>query len=448
MAKIRKSDQNLLPQNIEAEEAVLGSMLIDPDAVFRVREVNLEAGDFYRQANGEIYRAMLALADRFEPVDYLTVAAELKNGDDAMLAGLITRTPTSVNVRHYAEIVRRTAQQRKLISVATDIVARAHEHEGPIEALYDSVSRAFFGAVDMSDPKSHLYGTDEAILEYLVRQDRRREILVKNPYALVVTGLHGLDQILDHVPAGMLHIVGARPSVGKTMMFETLAEFNAHKGHRVAFYHLELSHQLMLDRRMARHSGIPREKLVRGYTGPETSKAIDIIKQWQDRIVYVHCPGWSAERVVADMTRLRARGECDLAIVDYLQKLTLPQNRGMNSAMLIGQQVEALKTAAEQLGIPVFLGSQVSHDWKGRADKRPQMSDLRNSGEIEEKANQIVMLHRPNERPWDYRGHEEALEAYVDKNTVGGVGMAKLVHVGGRFLLADRSKNAKEPIPW
>jgi len=220
------------------------------------------------------------------------------------------------------------------------------------------------------------------------------------------------------------------------MYLEQLAEHNAKRGHKVAFYHLELTHQTMLDRRMARQSTVSIRELIRGYNGPEVARAMDALRPWQTNLVYVHCPGWSSERVAVDIARLYARGECDLALVDYLQKLRLPERRGFNSAMLVGQSAEALKNAAEQLNIPIAVASQVSRDFKSRKTRRPHMEDLRNSGELEEKANQIVILHRPLTRDPTHPQQTEPMEAHIEKNTLGALGRAKLVHLLGRFLIA------------
>jgi len=422
--------------------------------------VGLRASDFYRETNSWVYSAAMSLADRYQTVDTLTVGDVLEqrtNGEGTQLdalggtaefAKLINATPSSIHIKHYAEIVVRTARQRRLIAVAGEIAQMAHKHDGTVEALYDAAAKTFFGAVDVSGPGSHLYGTDEALMNYLVVQEERAEALRRDPNALIKTGIPGLDWLLGDMPGGYLHAIVARSSVGKTMYAEQVAEYNAKRGHPVAFYHLELSHQMMQDRRMARFSGIAINDLRRGHKGPEIGRALDDIRAWQERIVYVHCPGWSAERIAADIARLYARGECDLAVVDYLQKIRLPQSKGMNSAMLIGQQAETLKTCAESLDIPIVLGSQVSRGYKNNQDKRPTMADIRNSGELEEKSNQIVVLHRPvavEDRP---RGAtKEIVEARVEKNTTGATGKVELVHILGRFILGEASAVEVDPDP-
>jgi replicative DNA helicase len=234
---------------------------------------------------------------------------------------------------------------------------------------------------------SHLYGSDDALVAYIAQQTRRRERLATNPDAMIKTGIPSLDNVLGDISPGTLHAIVARSSVGKTIYMEMVAEHNAKRGHRVAFYHLELPHEMMMDRLMARHAKVSVNELRRGYGGRELSEAMQLVRGWYRNLVYIHCPGWGAERIAADIQRLVAREECEVAIVDYLQKITLPSGgstRGLSGAMLYGLVAEFLKNVAEIAGIPVVIGSQVSRDYKTRVDQRPHMEDIRNSGEIEE----------------------------------------------------------------
>jgi len=365
-------------------------------------------------------------------------------GGPAELARLITHTPTSIHAGHYAEIVHRLAQQRQLIHVSGDIAAVAQDHDGPIETLYDEVSRQFFDAVDVSSPASHLRGDDNTLTEYLANQERIKDRLAANPDALITTGWPDIDHYLGDIEAGMLHVVVARPSVGKTIYLEGVAEHNAQRGHSVAFYHLELSHSLMLNRRMARYSGIPIGKLRRGHTGPELSRALDLIRPWHQRITYIHCAGWSAERIAADMVRLAAKGQCDVAIIDYFQKIRWPDVKGANVAAIMGLMAETLKNCAENLGIPVITAAQVNRGWKSNANDRPHIENLRNSGEIEEKCNQAVVLHRPQDRE-DRRGgvESETIAVAVEKNTTGDVGRCELFHQLGRFRFVAKARETQ-----
>jgi len=258
------------PNNQQAERAVLGSLLIDPSAIAIVREMDLQPEDFYHPGNATIFQAMVDLNTALKPIDCVTLCdrlgahtlstgkTELETlGGEGAISQLIDDTITSCHSRYYAEIVRRLSRQRQVISMAGEIASQAYRHEGAIEELYNRVEHVFFSKVKVSTDTSHLYGDDQQIVDYLNNQKRRAELLAKNPEAFVKTGFADLDRILGRILPGQLHVVAARPSVGKTMYMEMVTEYNAKRGHKVAYYHLELPHQRMLDRRMARYSGIP-----------------------------------------------------------------------------------------------------------------------------------------------------------------------------------------------
>ncbi len=461
-ARISAQDAHLLPHDEEAERSVIGSLLIDPDAILRTEEAGLAATDFYDRRLGWIYQAAQALAMRREPIDAFTVARELEQapdsadgnrlavlGGDAALTALIVGTPSSVHAGYYAEIVRRDARRRQLIAAGAEVAATSHAHDGDLGELYDRVSQILFGAMERSDTDSHLYGGSNALGRYLDTQKVRQERLASNKDAMLKTYWTDVDRLIGEFQPGQLVIVGATTSVGKTMAMEQIAEANAKRGHAIAFYHLELSHQSMLDRCVARCSGVDTRRLREGYAGEEVVDALADINNWHSNITFIHCPGWTAERIAADIMRLHAQGRCELAVIDYLQKVALPDHRSYSSAKLIGLQVETMKNVAEQIGIPIVLGSQVSRFFKQTANKRPTMDDLRDSGEIEEKANIVLMLHNPTPRE-DRRDYQrtEVIELHVEKNTDGPLGMTQLVHVKGRFLLGDMTAEPEPERPW
>jgi replicative DNA helicase len=450
VATVTRQTAENLPHSIDAERAVLGACLLDPDAVLRCRDLDLLPEEFYGAQHQDIWRAILAVAARYERVDVVTVG-EVLGGGAAGLIDLVTGTVSTVSVADYAEIVQRTAGQRALIAAAADVAEMAHTHDGPLDGLYDAATARFLRAVNVTEAGSHMRGDDGALLAYITAQSDTAHRLEDDPNALIEVPWADLAHLLGDLVPGFIHVVAAESSVGKTMYMETLAEHNARRGHKVAYYHLELSHSYMMHRLMCRYAGgqgVTMQQLRRGYAGPEVSQAMDGVRRWLGNITYVHCPGWSAERIAADMQRLYAQGACDVAVVDYLQKLRLPDSKGLNSAMMIGQQAETLKVAAERLGVPVVLGSQVSR--ANRADhRRPTEGDIRNSGEVAERSNQVVVLHRPTPREEQDKGAStEVIEAYVDKNTSGETGKATLVHVFGRYLLGEPVRETAEAMPW
>lgn len=240
----------------------------------------MQAKDFCHTKHGWVYQAVADLQAQHEPADYVTICDLLaRRGqlDDisghAEITRLITRCPTSVHAEHYASIVKRFAFRRRLIEASGEIAELAYEHEGSLDELQQQASQVLNAALMVTTPDSHLYGTDEALIEYEAGQIARAERLEADPYLFVTTGWRDLDYLVVSVERGMVHVVASRPGVGKTIYLECVAEHNARRGKAVAFYHLELSHQTMLDRRMARYSGIDFRELVRGYHGSEIRRA-------------------------------------------------------------------------------------------------------------------------------------------------------------------------------
>jgi len=443
MSEIRNPNVDPIPHDQHAEECLIGSLLIDPDAIIHAQKEGLEATDFFGEWLGSVYGAVQQIARRYEEVTMPGIIEIIDGGIPSVTDScwnrmllLMERLPTSVYAGQYARLIKRLSQQRKLISAAGEIAGAAYKHEGPLDDLYNDVSNSLFAAIGRTQNASHLYGTDASLIEYEADQIELAARLKENPSALIRTYWPNVDRLLVSIPAGQLHIVGARTSVGKTIWLEQIAEQNAIRGHKVAFYHLELSQRAMQHRRMARYTGISMRQLRQGYNGPEIAQAADRLREWHGNLIYIHCPGWTAGRITADIMRLHALGECDLAIVDYLGKLPRDGGSGWaNEASLIGQNVEQLKTCAERLGIPIATGSQVSQKY-GR-NERPHIDSLRGSGEINEKANQVVMLHAPEERE---EGQEsELIQVFVDKNTEGETGMMELHHRLGRYRLEYRT---------
>lgn len=441
------------PEADEAERAVVGSILIDPDAIFRAQQAGLTSKHFRTTYFGWVYEAAATCMLRGKPTDMTILGDELALqkekagsrldilGGYGYLTSLINTTITSVYVVDYAELVIAAARKRDLLRANAKIAALVASHEGGVDDLMAKAAAIIMPIMANHSESSHLYGGDEAILQYLARQDRIAEQLKDDPNALIVTGYPDLDRLLGDIQPGFLHIVTARPGVGKTMYMEGVAECNAKRNKRVAFYHLELSHDFMQDRMFARYSTPIKtvNELRRGYRGDALDAAIDKIMPWYSNIVYIHCPGWSAERIASDIRRLNALGECDMAIVDYIQKISLPKSvAGENYAQLMGAVAEVLKNAAEDCAIPVVIGSQVARDYKKREDKKIHAEDMRDSGVYEEKANQVIVLNRSQERDTtNSLQTTERIEACIEKNNGGACGASNMVHIMGRYLLAS-----------
>ena len=451
-ATIASGDYELLPHDAEAEKIVVGALLVDPDAMPRVQEVGLKHSDFHNQGYRWIVESAEALASRGEPIELISVSDELTAqsglegdrlaaiGGMPALASIMNNVGPLATVGYYAERIVRCSRRRRLIAAGAQISADAHMHDGELGDLYGNAISTLFGAIDDADDDAHLTGGREAVERYRKGQMARKERLARDPNALLKTYWPSVDHRLGDFQEGQLIIIAASTSVGKTMAMEQIAEANAMRGHKIIYYHLELSHQSMLDRCVARHSSVKVQELRQGENGPKVERALDEIAQWQQNIIYVHCPGWTADRIAADIIRYQARGLCDMAVVDYLQKIAIPDVRGdaRNYAQLVGGKVEILKNAAERSAIPIVLGSQVNRDYKTNANKRPTLEGLRDSGEIAEKANVVMILHNPKAREErDDTDESELIELYIEKSTDGPLGKADLVHLKGKFLLGE-----------
>ena len=448
------------PHNRDAERALIGALLIDHSKIIEVEATGLLPTDFYELLKGQVYKAMCDLVARQMPVDFVTLTDLLGDrtdgrgltqleaiGGPAELSRLLQDTPTSVHAVYYARIVQDLAYRRRLIAATGEIAKLAYDHEGTRDVLQRELSKIFNDAVGIADKGSHLYG-DDLLVDYLVNQGDRRERLEKDPDCLITTPWPDLNRALIELEPGALHVIAAPTGVGKTIYMECMAEHNARHGKSVAFYHLELSHQTMLDRRMARHSGIQVWQLRKGYDGEEVHRATGFLSSWQQHITYIHCPGWSANRIVADLHGLHARGMADLAIVDYLGKLAMPALGGRTEASAIGgYRMEPLKTCAEQLGIPIVTGSQLNRARQARRDKRAGLDDLRSSGEIAEKANQVIVIHRVKspygKERFDHQKPVE-IEFQVEKNSQGIAGVViPMLSIPGEFKFVERAHDGE-----
>ena len=453
MARVTRAALNMLPHSSEAEEAVIGSLLIDPDAVWRVSETGLQAADFYGEAWGRVFEALMGLAVRSQPITDLVLVTDALAaittpegaslldlvGGSSELTRLITATPTAIYAAHYAKVVRDYALRRRVVALGADLASLGHAHDGEVDELRNEVMQRTLALVNTGQTEdTHLYGG----YDYLAHQEDRKQRLAADPDAFIRTGLPRLDTLLGDMQPGTVNAVVARASVGKTMMLEQMAEHNARKGKRVAFYHLELTHEYMIDRRMARYSHVAMNELRRAYVGQEVQRAARQIAQWEQNLIYVYCPGWTAERIALDIGRLAARDECDLVLVDYLQLLALPEeNRfSRNSAQVLGDMIRTLKTACAHAGAPLVLGAQVSRGYRENKDRRPLLENIRDTGQLEEFANQIIILHpeKPREER-EQHAQTELIECNLAKNTGGATGLVHLVHILGRFALGEAS---------
>jgi len=390
-----------LPQNVEAEEAVLGSLLIDPDAILHVSAFLL-AGDFFVQRHKLIYQAILGLHERGEPADLVTLTDELERreqlstvGGAAFLTSLINATPTSIHVEYYGRIVERTAILRRLIDAAGQITRMAYQDVDDVDEVVDQAESLVFSVSERRTTRD-LVPIQQLLNQYYARI----EYLSEHPQELigVPTGLVDLDRMLGGFQRSDLIIIAGRPGMGKTSLALSIALQAALKwATRVGIFSLEMSSEQVVQRLISAQSGIDSQRLRLGdIHDDEWLRFNEVAGQLSKTQIFIDdTPGLSAMEMRSKARRLHAEHGLDLLIVDYLQLMRGGDFRGeSNRVQEISYISRSLKALARELNIPLIALSQLSRAVEARHDKRPVLSDLRESGSIEQDADVVLMIYR------------------------------------------------------
>jgi len=374
----------MMPHNVEAEESVLGSLLIDPDAIFRVA-VFVAPADFYVERNGWVYEAILALYDRREAVDFVTLCDELERNDRleelggaAYITRLINVVPTSIHVEYYGHIVERAAIRRRLIRAAGEIAALGYQEAEDVDEVVDRAERILFG-VSQRRLSRDLLPIRQVISEYYDRIDflyRHGDEFIGVP-----TGFPRLDRLLGGLQRSDLVIVAGRPAMGKTSLVLNIARNAAIKKQRIAVFSLEMSNEQLVQRLIASETGISSHRLRTGkLEEDEWNKFAQATSILSEQHIFVDdTPSISAMQMRTKCRRLHAEHGLDIIIVDYLQ-LMQGDRRSENRVQEISYISRMLKSLARELNVPVMAASQLSRAVEQRHEKRPVLSDLRESG--------------------------------------------------------------------
>lgn len=442
----------------DAEKAVLGACLIDA-ALFDEVESILSEKDFSVGIHGQAFVALQNLHQQGNfPLDTLLLITELKaqglNDKDAnrLAADILSNTASAMNAPKYAETVARLATLRRLVQFAQQAVKLAYNATNSDLGETFARVRKWLDTIQPDTPDQFLLTWERSLdLFYNLQLDRLAEAeqaergelppRIRFPWAALT------PRFVRFIRPGMVAIFAADSSVGKTTAMEVCADYWAKLGFNVAFFHLELNRDFMLDRRMVRWSGEPLAKVEGGEITPAIAEATRKVRMWPGGIHYVHCPGWGAGRISNYMRLLNRKGLCDIAIIDYLQKIRLDVHKGQNEASAWGDVVEAIKNASEQLGIVSVLGSQMNR--ASRLEDRRTASGIRGSGEPEEKANIVVTFGRKlltesmfvQGREFLPGDRSPVMDVRVDKNTAGPTGDTKLFMLAERFLITDLEAN-------
>jgi len=385
------------PQSIEAEQAVLGGLMLMPRAWYEVVDL-ISAGDFYRRDHALIWEAIADSMRKKRPVDAVTLGDWLESmGHSEAVAGgaylveLASTTPSAANIRAYAEIVADKARMRRLIETGTEMVNAGFAPDGRDSLEIIGEAQARLGSLVSSQPCEL-----ESVVPVMQRvfdrlQDRYQQGGGVNG---ITTGIDDLDRLLNGLVPGGLYLLAARPKMGKTTLAQNIAEHVALvRKQAVAVFSFEMQPEELGDRMLSSLGDIDADRVRRGeLDDADWASVSDTMRRLRGANIFVSRPrNARVEHVVAQVRRQHAHQKLSLVVIDYLQ---LMHTTGDNRAQGIGEITRALKLMAGELGVPVLLLSQLNRDLEKRPDKRPVPSDLRDSGAIEQDADAVLFIYR------------------------------------------------------
>ena len=454
----------LPPQAPELEEAVLGALMLEKDALTDVVDV-LKADSFYLEKHQVIYRAIITLFTKSEPIDLLTVANDLKRtgelekaGGVSYIASLTDKVNSASNIEYHARIVSEMAIKRAMITISTEMQKDAFEETSDVFELLDKTEQALFKVADsnvkksFSDIQSVLRGTLNTIEERSKKQDELTG---------VPSGMMALDRITNGWQSSDLIIIAARPAMGKTAFVLTCLRNAAVDFKKpVAIFSLEMSAEQLMTRMLSAEAEIESDKLQKGNLEKhEWSQLHQKIDRLAEAKLFIDdTPGLSILELRAKCRRLKQQHDIQMIVIDYLQLMSGDSSakKSGNREQEIASISRALKHIAKELNVPVIALSQLSRAVETRGgDKRPQLSDLRESGSIEQDADQVMFLYRA-----EYYGIEETEdgtptagvgEIIISKNRHGSLGNVPLRFIGKytKFCDLDGGMNtySDKPLP-
>nr|WP_297167405.1 replicative DNA helicase [uncultured Dysgonomonas sp.] len=394
----------LQPQATELEEAVLGALLVESRAYLEIED-RLTPDDFYSERNQMIYKAIVSLSSKRNPVDMLTVVQELKRSGDLesiggplYIAELAEKVASSVHIVYHAQIISQKAKARKLIRIATEVAEKAYDEAYDIDEIQEELEMSLTELTsNSSDCQSVSMG--EALAEAMETASKTQELREKGIQVAIPTGLNTLNDILaGGWSAPDLIILGARPSMGKTQHSLSFAKAAAEAGKEILFVSIEMKRTQLVNRYLLEDDRINSRHLKSGQMSPEEWSAIDerAGQLWNLKLnIADHHNIRYINNLKSEARRLKRKGKLQMMIIDYLGLIRT--NMKFQSRQLeIGYITGELKNLAKELDIPIILLSQLNRPMKGTAVKEPQLEDLRESGDIEQDADIVVFIHKPD----------------------------------------------------
>lgn len=435
------------PHNEEAEQSVLGAILIDKDAIGLVSE-NISIKDFYSDINGIIFDAMLSLYEERKPVDIVTLTQKLKkikDGDkveSSYLSELVNAVPTAANIEHYAEMIREAATKRNLITVGTQIAENAFKEESQIGELLDKAEGSIFAISQGHNIRGFIPIKESLAASF----DRIDELHKKGSgYRGIKTGFTDLDNVLSGMQASNLLILAARPGQGKTAIVVNMAQNIAiEQKIPVGIFSLEMSQEELVDRLLVGQADVDAWRLKTGrLTETDFTKLSQAMGELADAPIFIDdTPGITISEMRTKARRLQLEQGVKLLIVDYLQ-LADPGRRYDNRVQEVSIISQGLKNLARELKIPVLAVSQLSRAVEHRGERKPQLADLRESGAIEQDADVVMFLYRPDS---EITSNIIPTKLLIAKHRNGPMGEIDLLFKGDRikFYNVDKKREGGE----
>ncbi len=431
MAEQAQPTPRARPHNLDAEMAVIGAMLIDQDALGAAAET-LRAEDFYSSANADVFRTVCELFDERKDIDIVVLTEELKKrelldkvGGSGYLMALFDAVPTAANVGHYIEIVREKSLRRRLIKAATEIVSRSHDDGVDLEELLDEAEKSVFEVTE-----SHTTSDAVSMRDVLRETFSRIEQMERREGGLtgLSTGFYDLDELTSGLQDSEMIVVAARPSMGKTSLALNICEHVALVESKACLiFSLEMSANQLVQNMLCSYARLDAHRMRRGMLADNEWADLTLaFGALSEAPIFIDDgAGLSLREIRARARRLKAREDIRLIVVDYLQLMESTGRRRDSREQEIAEVSRGMKALARELRVPVIAISQLNRSVEGREGHRPRMSDLRESGSIEQDADVVILLHRPDY--YDENDRPGIAELILAKQRNGPTGRVDLV---------------------
>jgi len=435
---ILNSEAKLPPQVIEIEESVLGGIMLDKDAIGLVVEI-LNSDSFYKDSHKIIFKAMYNLYSKGEPIDIITVSQQLREQGDLEKVGgsvyvmqLTNRLTSGGNIEYHARVVKEKQIQRSLIKIGSKVVIDSYEDSNDVFDLIESTETDIFNLTKDIFSKS-----ESAIGDLYFKKIKQIENRKEGHVEGYLTGIQAIDTMTMGIKKQELVILAARPGMGKTSLALTLASNMAvEQNIPVAFFSLEMGEMALTSRLMSFNSSIPLKFIINNnVTGTLFQKLMEDLPKIKNAPLFIDDQGSiSINQLRSKVRRLINKNHIEFIFVDYLQKMRGDDNKKGNREQEINQIVSGLKNIAKEFDIPVMALSQLSREVEKRSDKAPQLSDLRESGSLEQEADLVIFTYRPGYYKLDVDSNGESIqegetEIIFAKNRNGSLGANKMLFI-------------------